>query len=236
MKKSFTPILLALLLFLAACSAQSAPPCACSTPEERLQALAEALYTLPDEYHLNEENLGALFWGRGGGDFPEALRAWEAHDRERFHPDDFAPGVLEELTTLQDGFASDSIDALGIIGPRYSRYCINRDFPVGLEKMLLWAEESALTCTAVESEEQEDGSWQFGALVILTEPDGTETAFNIHGTAQFEEDGRFTSVHIPDDGGLSEYLEDEIIWAGPGKVIVGYGNGPSPGPLVTPQP
>lgn len=234
------PCLLALLLCLAACSAESAGPaplCSCGTPEDRIFSLAAALYNLPDGYHQNEENRRALFWCHEIEDFPEALRAWEAHDRSRFHPDDFAPGVLEELTTLSDSYANNYVDALGIIGPRYSRYGINRDFPVGLEKMLDWADESALACASAESEYLEDGFWQFTAPVTLTEKDGTETTFTIQGAAWFNEEGKFTAVHIPDDGGLSEFLEDQVISPAP-EGVKSYSpqDGPTPGPLVTPPP
>lgn len=201
----------------------------CATPEERIEDMVKTLYTLPDEYHLDEKNRGNLFWGHAGENTAEALHAWEAHDRGRFHAEDFAPGVLEELTTLQDGFASSSIIDLGILGPRYSRYYINRDFPVGLEKMLRWAGDASLSCSAVQSAPQEDGSWGFAAHVLLTAQDGTQTAFNISGTAYFNEDGKFTAIHIPDDGGLSEFLEDELIWPAPNKIIVAH-SGPTPGP------
>lgn len=143
-------VLLALLLALAGCAAESA------TPEERIEDMVKTLYTLPDEYHLDEKNLGNLFWGHAGENTAEALKAWEAHDRGRFRGEDFAPGVLEELTALGEAFASDHITALGILGPRYSRYHINRDFPVGLEKMLRWAGDASLSCSAVQSTPQED--------------------------------------------------------------------------------
>ncbi len=241
MKKVCASLFLSLCLALSACSARPLQPgiaCGCDSRECRIQAMVSTLYTLPDEHHINEENQEAL-WSLDSEGEPvsstEALKAWEAHDRGRFHAEDFAPGVLEELTTLQDGFASPSVTALGIFGPRYSRYSINADFPVGLEKMLDWAEDSTLSCTTVESEPQEDGSWQFAAHILLREQDGIQTPFIIRGTAQFDGDGKFTAVHIPDDGGLSEFLEDEIIWRGPDKILDRH-SGPTPGPSVSPAP
>lgn len=194
------------LLLLSACGVKG------STPEERIADMVTTMYTLP----------------------AGCYEPGTAYASGRFCPQDFAPGVLEEVTTLSDGFAASSVTDLGILGPRYGRYSINQDFPVGLEKMLDWADHSALECKAVESEPQEDGLWQFSALLVLTESDGAQTSFNIQGTAQLNEEGKFTHILFADDGGLSEYLEDEIIYRGPDKIITAH-SGPTPGPPSAPD-
>lgn len=205
--KRLTACMLALLLCLAGCAAKG------RTPEERIADVVTTMYTLP----------------------AGCYESGAAYAQGRFRAEDFAPGVLEEFTVLSDSYASEYVHLLGIIGPRYSRYGINGGFPVGLEKMLDWADGSALACKAVESEPREDGLWQFSALLVLTEATGTQTSFNVHGTAQFDRDGKFTGFHFSDDGGLSEYLEDEIIFRGPDKIIVGH-SGPTPGPPSVPTP
>lgn len=227
--------LLACCLLLASCSPAPATLCSCEAPEDRIYALATALYTLPDSYHLDKANQEAL-WGLGEGKDgaldinTEALRAWEAHNRTRFHQADFAPGLLEELTTLSDTFGNKMLIALGILGPRYSRYGINPSFPVGLERMVA-GYGASLTCTSVVSSLQEDGSWQFTAPVTVTEEDGTETTFTITGAALFDADGKFTSIEITNDGGLSAFIEDHITWPGPDeRTLPSYPPGQTPGP------
>lgn len=235
MKKRFAPFFLLFLLCLGGCAVQSASLCGCKTPEDRIQAVVSALYTLPDEYHLNEENQEAL-WGQDGSETnTEALKAWEAYDRGRFHEEDFAPGVLEELAVLSDTFASGIIlDIARVDGSQYSRYHIDEHFPMGLEYMI--PDGASLSCAAVDCEQQGDGSWRFTAPVTLTDGEGGKSAYTIQSTAWFDEDGRFTDVQVDtDDSGLSEAL-DRLLNPLPENVIHHHGSGPTPGPSVSPAP
>lgn len=153
--------------------------CACGakgpSPEERITALVTTLYTCPDEQQ--KENWSAWFRSDGPESQGKAISARLNYNRSRFRKDDFAEGALESVTRY---FAEEDI---------------YRDFH--------FARYSAsISCTSVESERQEDGSWVFTAPVTLTTQNGLQYDFIHTGTVLFDNRNRITDVQITDDGGM----------------------------------
>jgi len=209
MKKCF-PFLLALLLCLTACSGKKESPaakCSCETPEDRIFALVTELYTVPDDFH--KENFQDYLAADGPESEGRAIAARLNHNKTRFHEEDFAQDALEGNT----------------------RRFAEKD--VYLEPYLL-PQGASVRCNSVETYPVvEPGCKAFSAEVILTDEDGSETAYRVGGWAGFDEDGKFGWLEITSDSGLGKGLGAAHY---PGDNVIDTHGGPTPGPSVTPAP
>ncbi len=181
--------LLAVLLFLAGCSAKdgaSVGKCSCETPYEQISAAMTALYTAPDDFH--KENYQDYLAADGPESEGKAIAARLNHNKKRFHESDFADGALESISRY---FAENDI----YLEP----YLLAQEASIRCDSVVL----SVLSCIAVPGQEG------FIAEVILTDKDGLERTYMVVGEARFD-DGKFEWIEIINDGGLGERLGPSV--------------------------
>lgn len=171
MKKLCTVLAAWLLLCsLAACGAGE------RTPEQRIAAVLEALYNVPDKYHREH---AADMTGASPEKMLGATPAWLEHNRGRFYEEDFADGVLEKQTSewAQNGF---------------------------YQEMNLLSHEAQTTVksTEISVSEKSELLYHFTASVTLRDRGGTETDYPVKGNVRLDETGKITDFRILDQRDL----------------------------------
>ena len=176
--KKFCAVLIAGLLLcgLAACGPGK------RAPEQRITAVLEALYNVPDKYHREH---AADMTDASPEKMLEATPAWLEHNRDRFYAEDFADGVLEKQNKewVQNGFCQE----------------------VGL---LMHEAQTTVKSAEVSVSEKNALLYHFTASVTLRDRNGTETDYPVKGNVWLDEAGKIADFRILDQRDLSLAMEE----------------------------